>query len=277
MEKDVSGSRGGAENLDDDFESSITDNIFLPLNLPLQTSHRGGIEEYTVRENDTIEFIAKRFNLAPSTIFWANSLSSRSKIKPGQTLKILPVDGVAHTVKKGETLGSLSLLYKVYIENIAEVNGLTDSGFIVAGETLIIPGGSPLPPPAKRRETSERILVDVRSNFANPAPGARRSQGLHWRNAVDLANSCGSPVVAASGGEVMRADGTGWNGGFGKYIMLSHAGGFVTAYGHLSSILVNPGQQVKQGERIGSIGATGKATGCHVHFEVRGAVNPFVN
>ncbi|MBI3273934.1 MAG: LysM peptidoglycan-binding domain-containing M23 family metallopeptidase [Candidatus Colwellbacteria bacterium] len=180
-----------------------------------------------------------------------------------------------HQVRKGETISSLSLAYRVYTEDIIDANRLSPEGFIVAGETLIIPGATPLPPPLSRPRTSEKVLVDVRGTLINPVPGSHRSQGLHWRNAVDLANSCGAPVVASAGGEVIKADGAGWNGGFGKYVMLAHAAGFVTVYGHLSAISVTPGQQIDQSERIGSLGQTGRATGCHVHFEVRGAANPF--
>lgn len=269
-------SRGGLEQTDD-ISAYINDNTFMPLNLPSPAPSRYTVETYEAKSGETIEFIARKFNVAVPTILWANNLSKSTRLKPGQALKILPVDGVLHTIKKGETLGSISVLYKVYTEDIMEVNGLTFDDLIIAGDVIVIPGGEPLPPPVKRSSftSTERISVDVKGSLANPAPGAYVSQGLHWRNAVDLANACGSPALAAAGGEISRADTVGWNGGFGKFIMITHAAGFVTVYGHLSNILVEPGQQVAKGQRIGSIGATGHATGCHIHFEVRGAKNPF--
>lgn len=272
--QNLMGSKGGLEHTDD-IEAYINDNAFMPLNLPSPAPSRYIIESHEVKSGETIESIARKFNLASSTILWANNLSRGAKVKLDQILKILPVDGVLHTIKKGETLGSISLLYKVYTENIMEVNGLAPDDLIIAGESIIIPDGEPLPPPTKHSSSSEQISVEIKSFLVNPAPGAYMSQGLHWRNAVDLANSCGSPVLAAAGGEIARADGAGWNGGFGKFIMISHAAGFVTVYGHLSNILVESGEQVAKGQRIGSIGATGHATGCHIHFEVRGARNPF--
>lgn len=270
-------SQGGQDNLES-IESQISDNTFLPMALPIVDTSRKKVIVYAIKEGDTVGNIAEHFNLKPNTILWANGLTATSALTPGKTLRILPVDGVLHTVKKGETLSSLSLTYKVYTESIIEANGLTSQGFIVADREIIIPGGAPLPPAPKKKSSpssSERILADVRGLLAHPAPGAYRSQGLHWRNAVDLANGCGSPIVAAAAGTILKADGSGWNGGFGKYIMVQHAGGYVTVYGHLSQILVEPGQAVDRGSRIGSIGATGHATGCHVHFEVRGAENPF--
>lgn len=276
------GAKGGSDNLLD-IESQVTDNTFMPLSLPSQEPGRKGITNYEVKLGDTVGSIASQFNLNATTVLWANGLSAGSRLKPGQNLKILPVDGIMYTVKKGDTLGSISLTYKVYTETIIDVNNLSSQGFIMIGQDLIIPGGVPLPPRPKPllgngsvAPSGEQILADVRGALVNPAPGGHLSQGLHYRNAVDLANSCGAPIVAAATGTVIKADTEGWNGGFGKYVMMSHPSGFITVYGHMSQVLVLAGQSVSQGSRIGLIGQTGHATGCHVHFEVRGGINPFV-
>lgn len=83
---------------------------------------------------------------------------------------------------------------------------------------------------------------------------------------VDLGANYGSPITAAAGGKVISA---GWEGGYGKLVQISHGGGMVTYYAHLSTILVDVGQYVDRGEVIGKAGATGYATGPHLHFEVR--------
>lgn len=272
--------QGGSDDLLD-VEAQIFDNTFMPLTLPSHAPSRRSIATHEVQEGETLQGIAQNAGLKLNTVLWANGLSTTSRLKPGQSLNILPVDGVIHRVKKGETLGSLSLVYKVYTESIIDVNNLSSQGLIIAGQDLIIPGASPLPAPKPAIKgkagsiSGEPILVDLRGALVNPAPGAHRSQGLHWRNAVDLANSCGAPIVAAAGGTVIKADAAGWNGGFGKYIIIQHAGGYTTVYGHLSQVGVSVGQAVGQGARIGLVGSTGHATGCHVHFEVRGGVNPF--
>lgn len=103
---------------------------------------------------------------------------------------------------------------------------------------------------------------------------------LHNHNAVDIANACGTPIVAAADGLVVPdnsfGDGaSGWNGGYGKFVLLEHPNGTRTRYAHLSEIDVSIGAYVKQGARIGLMGETGEATGCHVHFEVYGVKNPF--
>ena len=110
------------------------------------------------------------------------------------------------------------------------------------------------------------------SFFIYPAEGVI-TQGLHYYNAVDLANQCGTPVYAAASGTVQRAR-YGWNYGGGNQVTILHSGGIVTYYGHLQSIFVKPGDQVTVGDRIALMGQNGIATGCHVHFQVIGAKNP---
>ncbi len=67
----------------------------------------------------------------------------------------------------------------------------------------------------------------------------------------------------------------GWNGGYGNYVVIQHGNGTQTLYAHATSILVSVGQQVTQGQTIATVGRTGRATGNHLHIEVRGAKNPF--
>lgn len=253
---------------------NLEEATFLPMNVPFPSEEPKGITTYKVGPGDTLTSVAERFGLHKSTIIWANKLGTSSALRPGAELTILPVDGVSHTVKKGESVGQLSLLYEVYTEEIIAANGLSDDGFIIEGQKLIIPGGKPLP--VKPRPSPGPHFAEFSGGFINPAPGAHRSQGLHFNNAADLANSCGSAIVAAASGVVITAKASGWNGGFGDYVMIQHHGGIVTVYGHMQRVSVEEGEQVGKGGTIGQLGATGRATGCHVHFEVRGARNPFV-
>ncbi|MGH7141136.1 MAG: peptidoglycan DD-metalloendopeptidase family protein [Minisyncoccia bacterium] len=269
------------------------------------------ISVYTVRAGDTLSQIAEMFGVSVNTIIWANNIDN-GVIHPGEQLVILPVTGIQHTVVAGETLASLAKKYGGNAGEIAQYNGLTAEAALSAGETIIIPNGEITPPaPAKSSSTSSKSSGSSLSKsskpasspsgtpksesttgnpyrggsgpslsdyYENPVPGAMLTQGLHGENAVDLAISRGTPVHAAAAGRVIVArDNGGWNGGYGNYVVISHANGTQTLYAHMTtgSITVSVGESVSRGEIIGHVGMTGDATGPHVHFEVRGATNPF--
>lgn len=103
-----------------------------------------------------------------------------------------------------------------------------------------------------------------------PSGGVVTSEyGPRWGRlhaGIDIGAGHGSPVVASRPGTVSM---TGWMGGYGQTVMVSHGGGYVTLYAHLSSIAVSRGQQVSQGQTLGGMGCTGSCTGTHVHFEIR--------
>lgn len=228
--------------------------------------------EYIVQPGENLSQIAQKFGLSINTILWANDLDNKSTITPGQSLIILPVDGIWREVKYGETISQLAALYQVEASEIIDFNELNDEDEIYTGDLLIIPGGKK---PVKSVAIVQAPLAS--SYFICPIPSpCHITQGLHWYNAIDFSNGqCGDPILAAAGGTIQKV---GYQPVSGKHIRILHPNGVVTFYGHLSSILVVPGQQVSQGEIIGYMGNTGYtvgATGCHVHFEVRGAKNPF--
>lgn len=121
--------------------------------------------------------------------------------------------------------------------------------------------------------------------YLKPISGGRLSSGFGARSAptkgastyhkgVDWAVPIGTTVVASNGGTVTVA---GWASGYGYAVYINHSDGRQTRYGHLSKVLVKPGQTVAQGERIALSGNTGRSTGPHLHFEIRingEAVNP---
>jgi murein DD-endopeptidase MepM/ murein hydrolase activator NlpD len=103
-------------------------------------------------------------------------------------------------------------------------------------------------------------------------------QSIHGWNAVDIAAARGTPILAAAEGTVIVVrDNGGWNGGYGNYVVITHPNGTQTLYAHMTNAIVVTGQVVSNGEIIGFVGKTGFATGPHLHFEVRGAKNPFAD
>jgi murein DD-endopeptidase MepM/ murein hydrolase activator NlpD len=242
------------------------------------------ISTYEIKKGDTISSVAKLFGVSKNTIMWANDLKSE-KLIPGDALIILPVTGVKHAVKKGDTVASIAKKYKGDADDIAKYNGIAPDSSLDAGDIIIVPDGEIAVAATKVVAKGKTIATEkLLNSYANSTPsgflirpivGGRKSQGLHGHNGVDLASSIGTPVKASAKGTVISAKSSGYNGGYGEMIIISHAGNIQTVYGHLSAVNVSVGQVVSQGEVIGAVGNTGKSTGPHLHFEVRGAKNPF--
>ncbi|MGL5206347.1 MAG: peptidoglycan DD-metalloendopeptidase family protein [Acidaminococcaceae bacterium] len=89
--------------------------------------------------------------------------------------------------------------------------------------------------------------------------------GGDYHPGIDIAANYGDPVYASAAGDIEQA---GWNGGYGRYVRISHGNGYETAYAHMSAIAVNSGEGVKKGDIIGYVGSSGYSTGPHLHFEV---------
>jgi murein DD-endopeptidase MepM/ murein hydrolase activator NlpD len=150
---------------------------------------------------------------------------------------------------------------------------------LVVGEEIIVPDGEIATPVVSVSSGSSKSYggPSYEGYYMRPVKGVR-SQGLHGNNAVDIAAPEGTPIYAAASGEIIISQEGGWNGGYGNYIVIKHSNGTQTLYAHNKSNAVSVGQKVSQGDVIGYVGHTGRTTGPtgnHVHFEVRGAANPF--
>lgn len=244
------------------------------------TPERNGLLTYKVEEGDTVSTIAAKFGISASTIIWANDLTASGRIKAGDEIVVLPVSGVLHKVKSGETISSIASRYGVEAEKIATFN----KGTLKAGETVVVPNARPTSesqsaPSRSRTERKTAGTTGTSGYFISPVSRGLNWGQLHDGNAVDIAGACGTPIVAAAAGTVTEtASPSNWNSGYGGYVRISHANGTATLYGHNSVNLVGVGDKVAQGSIIAKVGRTGSVsgiTGCHVHFGVSGARNPF--
>jgi len=241
---------------------------------------RTEIVNYTVQNGDTVSTIARRFNVSINTVLWANNLSALSLIRPGDTLKILPVSGIVYKVRSGDTVSRIAKTYGIEEDKIIASNNL--AGGLKAGQEIMLPGANRLVQSvASARSTSNYSgLSAISDAVKSPAPAAgsgkmnwptqghRITQYFSWRhNGVDIGNKVGTPIYAADDGVVEIAS-SGWNGGYGNTILLNHGGGKKTRYGHASKLLVSAGERVSQGQVIALMGSTGRSTGSHLHFEV---------
>jgi LysM repeat protein len=245
----------------------------------------GAISLYEVREGDSLSQIADMFGVSVNTIKWANDLTG--PIQAGDRLVILPISGLRYAVKKGDTLATIAKDHDADAREIAQFNGLEEGAKLASGSTIIIPNAeagvssSETKKPSKKATTKVATkaatgskAVSSSGSFSNPVPGAILTQGVHGYNGVDLGAPAGTPIYASAGGTVIIAKASGWNGGYGNYVIVSHEGGVQTLYAHMTAVSVGVGEAVGQGDLLGTVGSTGKSTGNHLHFEVRGASNP---
>lgn len=247
------------------------------------------IASYIVKNGDSISSIAASFGVSVNTILWANNLTSKSTIKPGMTLIVLPVTGIQYTVRSGDTLASIAKKYGADAGEIATVNGI-DTEALTAGTEIIVPGGklteTTTKPTTKKSSSTKSPAVpsglssgggaDLGGFWHNPLPGGILTQGIHDNNAVDIGAHAGTPIYAAAAGEVIFTSTNGsYNHGWGNDVIINHANGAQTLYAHMSRVAATVGEKVGAGELIGYVGETGMATGNHLHLEVHGARNPF--
>jgi len=187
--------------------------------------------------------------------------------------------GIYHVVEKHQTLYRICKTYGVDIKEVASLNGITDPSKIQTGQRIFIPG-------AKRVLKVEIHIDDVvaepgekerekvaykKLNFIWPVEGkiadtfsdteSKRHQG------VDIPSPLGTPIKASSSGTVIYSSNA--IKGYGNLIILRHSEEFVTVYAHNQMNLVEEGGWVERGQIIGKVGQTGRATGPHLHFEIR--------
>ncbi len=245
------------------------------------------IVEYTVAPGDAIFSIAKKYNITPETLFWANSKTLQDNpenIRSGEALEVPPTDGVYYQWQQGDTLDSVASKFKANAEDILNWPGnnmdLTNP-IISPGTFVMIPGGKDKPvdwirPQVARGRSGTSSMAGATCDGPIGTGGFIWPAGNHFLSGndfssshlgIDIAAGLGAPIYASDGGVVVTA---GWNSsGYGNVIMIDHGNGYSTVYGHLSQINVSLCQGVTQGQVIGLAGSTGNSTGPHLHFEIR--------
>lgn len=235
--------------------------------------NRFEIIDYEVVKGDTLGSIADKFGISIDTIRWANSLKTDTLV-PGQTLSIPPVTGIVHKVQSGDTVYSVAKKYKSDAQKIVDfpANDFADLDTFAlnVGQTLFIPDGvMPDAAPIFRPQQLPvpQFIAGSGGKFMWPTVGVITQYPSSYHMAVDIANNALPPVAAGDDGVVSYAGCIPY--GYGCHVIINHADGFQTLYGHLSQIYAKVGDQPKRGQVIGKMGSTGRSTGPHTHFEVR--------
>jgi len=191
-------------------------------------------------------------------------------------------DLLTYTVRDGDTLSDIAEEFGISVKDILEAND-KGSSLIKPGDELAIVPVSKSGGTLRASNNEPSLPADNVGYFIRPVDG-----GLNWGEvhdsgympAVDISKSCSSPIYAAAEGTILRVGAPAYyNNGYGGYVLISHPNGSRTIYAHNATNLVEVGDKVEQGEQIATVGNTGLtygSTGCHVHFGVSGATNPFI-
>lgn len=260
---------------------------------------------YTIQPGDTVSSIAESFGIDANYIMWNNPLVREDPdyLLIGANVLIPSVNGLVYTVTLGDTLSDIAAYYQTDIQSITAFspNGLSSPDDVIEGMVLVLPGAVPPPPapPPPAPEPAPVVVPDPEPVYnpppayaGQPAPApaaAYTSTGFIWpfygaistyfsgyHRGIDIDGfgNYGATIAAAADGVVVLAAYQDW--GYGYHVIIEHADGSRTLYGHLSDIWVSQGQYVGQGQGVGALGSTGYSTGAHLHFEIHigGPVDP---
>ncbi|EJO70913.1 LysM peptidoglycan-binding domain-containing M23 family metallopeptidase [Leptospira kirschneri] len=218
---------------------------------------------YVVKKEDNFFKIMARTGMDIDTISSVNSLASPYDIYTGMELLIPNMRGIYDSNETENSLLVRKKLSKKY--KLAEKFISFDEDkklWFIPGKGLPKEERSFFYGVAFYRPLGDEGIIS--SRFGKRKDPFTRKETFH--GGLDMAAEEGTPVYASADGEVSFSD---KKGGYGNLIILGHKLGYETLYGHLSSISVRPGEKVRKGQKIGEVGQTGRATGNHLHFEVR--------
>ncbi len=250
---------------------------------------------HTVVEGESIWSISRKYDLSLENIQKANPKLNPEKIKIGQQINLIvpkPLVSVKTTesatykenIPFEQTVEFSGSLYKdqsnikvkgqygerEVVAEIVKLNGVENTRNIISEKIIKQPKTQVLVKGTKAIPSKKGS-----GTFSMPTRGSLSSRfGTRWgrmHEGIDLAAPIGTAVKAADGGTVIWV---GTRGNYGKMIQIDHGGGFVTYYGHLSKYSVKKGDKVYKGQKIASVGNTGRSTGPHLHFEILKNGNP---
>jgi lysostaphin len=230
------------------------------------------VSRHTVAPGETLNSIARKYNLLPATLMGFNAALRSGKASVGSQILIPPFNGIRAEVPTGQSWREVAKTYKVRPDVLFEINGCQQSPKVV-----FVPGvnWSPIAPSTQAiPRAASQILTGSPLSGATSVllgygyqvqPGTSQ---VAFHSGVDLAATVGAPVLAVGNGTVAFA---GTQGIYGNLVVINHAEGLQTRYGQLSRIQVKVGQQVTAGQTIGTVGTSGQPTAQepHLHFEVR--------
>lgn len=233
---------------------------------------RVAVGQHEVRSEETLASIAKTYGSSADFLRSTNHLESL-KLSPGKTLLVHSGEGMLYQVRersgRPESLRDIAKRHRLSPVALAKANNLP--GVTLLSDEGLTDGNLLFLPKVRLRFTDYMVPVAwvqgkrmISSGFGLRRHPLFKTRRFH--TGLDMPRPFGFPVKASREGTVIFA---GWRGGYGKLVIIKHAGGLRTWYGHLSEIKVTGGQRVSKGHMVGRVGSSGLSTGPHLHFEVR--------
>lgn len=241
-----------------------------------------GYTKVRVRKGDTVYAIARRHGTSPKAIITANSLRRPYRLRVGQRIRVPAAR--SHVVAKGDTGYSISRRYGVDLTAMMRMNRIGRPYRLRVGQIVKLPRQTRAPivvarnssKPSARTNKSRKPVAPLPprsgAGFAWPAHGkvisayGSKAGGLH-NDGINIRLESGAPVRASDAGTVVYTGNE--LKGFGNLVLIRHTGGWVSAYGHNQTVLVDRGDQVHRGQTISRAGATGNVGEPQLHFELR--------
>lgn len=226
------------------------------------------LDRHQITPGETIESIAQQYNLLPETLIRLNPSLQQESVPVGTEILIPPFNGVRIEVPPDTTWEDLETAYGVRADVLFELNGCTPRPKVVFLPGVAWQGEDPNAvytyTGLSNYPLAESGTIGLAYGwYTNPNTDERR---LH--SGIDLIAAVGTPVLATEVGQVAFV---GEHPIYGNFIIINHAGGKQTRYGHLNTVAVSAEQSVSAGETIGTVGTTGQPdiSEPHLHFEVR--------
>ncbi|MGI6307602.1 MAG: peptidoglycan DD-metalloendopeptidase family protein [Dethiobacteria bacterium] len=232
--------------------------------------------QHVVQPGETLTHIAREHRIDLESLICWNGITDPHLIFPGEVLDLLSIQGTMHIVRQGDTVEDIADRYQSKPQVITAFNLLEEPPVLTPGEKLVIPGGTLS---NEERQAVQATLLASRYGKRGPLPPnpvfdwpvkGRISSNFGWRKGafhygLDIAVPHGSTIRAAAAGVVAE---TGTKQGYGLMLVIGHSDGWRTLYAHCSRLLVKRNEKVFQGQPVALIGATGNATGPHLHLEI---------
>ncbi len=247
-------------------------------------------KEYTVQKGDVLGTIASKHGMTVQQLLAVNpGLKEDSVLQIGQKVNVTAYAPLVEVITEKEVFKKETIPYKTQVKNDSSVfKGTTkvqrngQEGLKEVTYKISLANGTQIKKEALEekiiKEPVDKIVIKGTKvipsrgtgSFIWPTYGGYISsyQGMRWgqfHKGIDIARPYNRTIKAADNGVVVFA---GWDGGYGKKIIIDHRNGFRTVYAHLATISVRVGQTVQKGQKIGVMGSTGNSTGVHLHFEI---------